>query len=251
MGERVRHRPRLTHRSSQALIYDGFLPEEHFRAVQSESAAADYNLVRVKPGLTKGHGPHDESALRAGTVIYRPQAEGSSSPAPGTYPTGTAFDLFIEQILAMLPDNYDFVGRPSVDWQSISVTPWVYPAGAGLAVHADGEMAYSGGYAYFLHSSWMLHWGGHLLIFDPRTPPRTPHAGLSMSEKLRRVKALLNDEESEDERFWEPGLALCVLPKPNRMVFLSPGAPHMVSKVDPSAGDNLRRSLIGFFGRTN
>ncbi|HWC73558.1 MAG TPA: hypothetical protein VG454_06445, partial [Gemmatimonadales bacterium] len=45
----------------------------------------------------------------------------------------------------------------------------------------------------------------------------------------------------------ESGLALCVLPKPNRFVLIRKDTYHMVTRVDPRAGDRARIAFAGFF----
>ena len=47
--------------------------------------------------------------------------------------------------------------------------------------------------------------------------------------------------------FWDPGLAQCIFPKRNRIVFIHPEAYHLVTKINSDAGDNARMSLAGFF----
>lgn len=127
------------------------------------------------------------------------------------------------------------------DWKRVSAAPWVYPMGSGLSLHADSQR-YSGSYVFFLHPRWGLHWGGYLMIFNPAryaVSPTTPY-----SEGF--VLPWLSDDV-ETRTFADPGLAVSVFPKPNRLVLISRNAYHMVSRVDVNAGQNPRVSIAGFF----
>jgi hypothetical protein len=46
----------------------------------------------------------------------------------------------------------------------------------GLSLHND-DTRYTGSFTYFAHPTWRLHWGGHLLILDPKTAPHNPAIG--------------------------------------------------------------------------
>jgi hypothetical protein len=54
-------------------------------------------------------------------------------------------------------------------------------------------------------------------------------------------------DEVETAQFADPGLALAVFAKPNRLVMISPRAWHMITRVDANAGQNPRVSIAGFF----
>jgi Rps23 Pro-64 3,4-dihydroxylase Tpa1-like proline 4-hydroxylase len=60
----------------------------------------------------------------------------------------------------------------------------------------------------------------------------------------------LNANNAED-RLMETGLAKCIFPKKNRLVFIHPQTYHMVTRVNEAAGDNPRMSLAGFFHKEN
>ncbi|MFE9847148.1 hypothetical protein [Streptomyces goshikiensis] len=123
----------------------------------------------------------------------------------------------------------------------LSFTPWIYPAGSGLSLHQDGS-EYSGAFTFFAHQEWRLHWGGHLLVLDPRTRSRMAGDG--------EVGPVFLDDRRESARAFDPGFALTVFPKPNRIAFLSPAALHLLTRVDENAGQAARLSVAGFFHRT-
>ena len=43
------------------------------------------------------------------------------------------------------------------------------------------------------------------------------------------------------------GMGQYISPKPNRLVVIAGGNPHMINKVSPSAGDHGRCTIAGFF----
>jgi Rps23 Pro-64 3,4-dihydroxylase Tpa1-like proline 4-hydroxylase len=88
---------------------------------------------------------------------------------------------------------------------------------------------------YFLHPEWRLHWGGLLLVLDDETEGEDP-----ATEGIV-CPWLLDDDENR--RVWSPGYGRVILPKPNRMVFLSREAQHSVTAVT----QGVRLSVGGFF----
>ena len=57
------------------------------------------------------------------------------------------------------------------------------------------------------------------------------------------------NESEHNEYAMETGFARTIFPKRNRIVFIAPDAYHLVTKILPNAGDNVRMSLAGFFAR--
>jgi hypothetical protein len=144
----------------------------------------------------------------------------------------------VDWIAAHRDEIVPVVGAAGHAWEKLSLTPWIYPVGSGLSLHKDGA-AYSGAFTYFAHPEWRLHWGGHLLVLDPRTPVRG-----------RQPEAPpFFDDRAESRRAFDPGFALTVFPKPNRIAFLPPGALHLLTRVDANAGQAARVSVAGFFHR--
>jgi hypothetical protein len=137
------------------------------------------------------------------------------------YPSGTPLDRFVEAIQAALPDVAAMVGHPE-GWHHLSVTSWIYPPNAALALRDAGPGVHGGAYVYYLNPEWKPHWGGLLVVLD---------------HQANRATAA------------ERGLGRCIFPKKNRIVFLAPDAQHLVTRVLAEAGDNVRMSLNGFFHR--
>jgi hypothetical protein len=160
------------------------------------------------------------------------------------YPTGTPLDALAEALEGAVADDRvgSVVGRPVERWDRFSLTSWVYPQGTGLSLHHDGTAGYTGAYAFFLTPDWDPHWGGLLLVFEGAA-----NVGLGGS----RAKRLRKWIEGAEERaaLLNPGLARCVLPVANRVVFIHPEAHHLVTVVNAAAGDRARMSVAGFFSR--
>ena len=114
-------------------------------------------------------------------------------------------------------------------------------------MHDDG-VSYAGAYAYFLNPHWNIHWGGLLLMLAKETTAQI--------DSYKKQKGPYNfvqkkwiDESEEAALVWDPGLAQCIFPKHNRIVFIANDVFHLVTTVNASAEDNARRSLAGFFDR--
>ncbi len=57
------------------------------------------------------------------------------------------------------------------------------------------------------------------------------------------------DNEQENARLGRIGLGRYIAPRPNRLVVIVGGTPHMINRVSPAAGDHVRCSISGFFHR--
>ena len=227
--------PRITRSNEQFIIYDDFLPQHAVDALLQHVNDSPFSLVN---GTTwnKVWRLDDGFPVKGPAAFLRLGRRPRGDDRPH-YPTGTPIDLFIEAMQEVLPDVEGLLGPSRKAWNSMSVVPYVYPAGSCLSMHHDG-MRYAGSYTYFLHREWNFHWGGYLLVLDPATSLERPEL----------YRPWLSDEV-ENRIVSEPGLATCILPKPNRLVFLAPDAIHMVSRVDAKAGNRPRISLTGFFSR--
>jgi hypothetical protein len=82
----------------------------------------------------------------------------------------------------------------------------------------------------------------HLLVLDPQTAQR--------NTAMQELSPPFLGDEEETARAFSPGLAVTVLAKPNRIVFLSPNAQHMMTRVDVNAGTSPRLSVSGFFHKS-
>ncbi|MEM1153881.1 MAG: GlcNAc-transferase family protein [Pseudomonadota bacterium] len=245
------HRPEKVLESKQFIVFDNFLPEDEFERLYDYTSACDYKHINTEGEISRVWRLRDGFPLRGTRNLFY-YGEDSEQRKPENkkdwiYPTGTGLDAFAEHLLRLAPRTERILGNPFEHWKKFSVTSWIYPAGTGLSLHDDGG-AYQGAYVYFLNKEWNIHWGGLLLVL-------AEGSSRSMSEfkeekgvsRYMRKKWL--DESEENALLWEPGFAQCVLPKRNRLVIISNFAQHMVTAINASAGDSVRRSLAGFFGK--
>ena len=233
--------------SEQVVVFDDFVPEETFHELHLWALYADYKHINTGEKVTRTWRLPDGFPLRSKLSLVYHHERATAPDESWAYPTGTAFDLFAENLNRIIPEVSHLIGRPGADWDRYSITSFLYPAGTGLSVHKDGRVSYSGAYSYFLSPRWNIHWGGLLLALDPKTRFERDEVKLYGQEPSFRNVWL--DTERENDQLWEPGLAQCIFPKRNRLVFIGNEALHMITKVTESAGDNARMAYSGFFER--
>jgi hypothetical protein len=227
------------YQSEHVAVIDDFLTKSDIQDLFNYVNAAEYQSVHAQ-GIRKAWRLGDGCPLQGSTVCF--QVHGARCrQGEAVYPTGTVIDRFIVRMLQMVPSHEGLVGRKGVDWEDLTFAPWVYPKGTGLSLHYDG-IHYRGAYTFFVHPQWNAHWGGQLIVADPRSKAQ------DAAESSATLLPWLNDTE-ENERFWMHGLGLCIFAKPNRLVLLGPDTQHMVTRVDPDAGQHARLSIAGFFRR--
>jgi hypothetical protein len=228
---------RLTYRAQDVVVYDDVLSAADFARLFAYLNEVEYSSVHART-WRKVWRLHDGNPLTGKAHWYYPDAAPDGTDA--RFPTGAPIDKLIHNIVEYLPDVEAVIGRPQEAWDRFSFAGWVYPSGSGLSLHHDGYL-YSGAFTYFAHPEWRIHWGGHLVVLDPSTKGVDP-------ENSDMCPPFLSDE-IEAVRVLDPGLGLTILAKPNRLVFISPMAEHMMTRVDVNAGQNARVSVAGFFHR--
>ncbi|WP_158913278.1 2OG-Fe(II) oxygenase [Caulobacter sp. S45] len=159
----------------------------------------------------------------------------SEEDGRGEYPSGTAVDRVIQQLLQPSPVITEIIGHPGETWARISACPFAYPVGTGIRWHTD--RIYSGAFVYYANMEWRPNWGGELLVGGVVVE------GPGVSPAHRR--GLFGDEHLQ----WgdKGGAGVFIAPLPNRLVLIRGGTPHMVKRVEPAAGDRPRVSVAGFF----
>lgn len=233
------HAPRLTHASDDFVVIDDFLPPDVFDALRDHCLQMDYKHINTSGKVSRVWRVRDGFPLRGIPDVMR-VVGGEGKTSHTLYPTGSPIDGLSEAIEAA-------AGEPQVSalvggWDRFSLTSWLYPRGTGLSLHHDGTAGYTGAYAFFLTPEWDLHWGGLLLVFEGAA---NAGIGRSRAERLRKWM----DGAAERAALLDPGMARCVLPVANRIVFLHPEAHHAVTAINTSAGDRARLSVAGFFSR--
>jgi 2OG-Fe(II) oxygenase superfamily len=224
--------PRLVLATDQVMVYDDFLPKRAFAPLLKYANDDAYAIVHSQTWAKAWH-PSDGLPLIGTTTWVRD--DGAYAENEHRYPTRTAVDRLVKAVHDAAGAAAPLVGRRGVDWNTFCVSPYIHPRGSGLSMHRDFGL-YSGSFTFYIHQEWNLHWGGHLLVLDPRS-----------GEGVDEDGGTFLDDGGETRRFAEPGLALCIMPKPNRFVFIRADAHHMVTRVDANAGDRARVTLSGFF----
>lgn len=230
---------RLTLSNEQLLIYDDFLPQDLFESLLIHANNDEYGIVH-RTAWRKVWRLGDGLPLQGTTSYYRDDASLYTEEETPRYPTQTPLDPFFDAVNGAVAEAEPLVGKRGLAWTGITVAPWIYPPGSGLSLHRDHYL-YSGSFTYFVHREWNIHWGGQLLVLHPQTgrgAPDLDHAPFSWS--------FLSDQQ-ENAVVSEPGLATCVLPKPNRIVFIGRSVFHLITRVDANAGNRARVALAGFF----
>jgi hypothetical protein len=69
-----------------------------------------------------------------------------------------------------------------------------------------------------------------------------------MGRGLTQISGHLDNREV-NAALMEFGMGHYVMPKPNRLVVMRTGNPHMISKIHPAAGDHVRASVTLFLIR--
>jgi hypothetical protein len=232
-----------TYADEQIAVFDDVLSPEQFQTVWDFFQRETYEGVHARIREV-GWRLDDGEPLWGGSVAWPSVPIASMLPpdldlnkAPMKfYPTGNGVDAALEAIKAYCPRVENLIGKEGEAWAGISAKPFVYPQGTGLSWHGDSG-SYSGAFIYYAHPEWNVLWGGELLVAEPSTRNVKPPQGAAHRFENRR----------ENEELMRVGRGSFVMPKPNRLVFIAPGVPHMISKVSSAAGNHARISLAGFF----
>ena len=151
------------------------------------------------------------------------------------YPTKSPLDPVFEALREAVRPCAEAVGREGSDWIGVLARLYAYPAGTGISWHSD-DSDVTGAFIFYANPRWDVQWGGELMVAEP-----------SVRYQLLHGHEHDFDNQHESQVLLRTGVGRYVMPKPNRLVFLGAGNPHMVAKVAASAGDHVRASLAGFF----
>jgi Rps23 Pro-64 3,4-dihydroxylase Tpa1-like proline 4-hydroxylase len=247
-GLEGQHRPRKVFESKQVIVFDDFLPEDVFRRVYGYALKTDYETINSKGKINRAWHVQDGNPLRSLMNLFY-YAPGENAPKEHyVYPTKTELDLLIDHLLAIQPEVEHLTGKQGEGWAHVTATSWLYPHGTGLALHDDGSGVYSGAYVFFLNPYWRMHWGGLLIMMEEEANRRV-HDFRNSHDQMEFYNLKWLNANGLDDLLMEHGMGKCILPKRNRVVFIANDAYHMVTRVNETAGDNVRMSIAGFFNR--
>ncbi len=230
---------RLTLNTPGVAIFDDFLDDEDRSEIWTYFQHADFSPV------TQMHGAWrlDDVAPLAGENILTPgrdDAIGEPGEVPGVFPSGTALDIVLAEVLGIAEEIQPWVGD---DWAKIMTRAYVYPRGSALSWHSDSSRFYQGAFIYYAQPQWNIEWGGELLVSAPPAAPAT--SGENPPEPIMGHRF---DNRDYSDLLMNEGHGQFIMPKSNRLVVLG-GLPHRVMPVSSAAGDNVRASIQGFFLR--
>ena len=220
---------RYTAKDSSMAIVDEVFEPEMFKSFWHSFNSMDF-AYRFSTSWQKVWKISDGQIL-SGASLYHSKA-----------PFNSSMDWVHQAMYGLAKQLEDVVGKEGEDWNEISLTPYLYPAGTKISWHDD--CGYTGACIFYPHLEWSPHWGGELLV--AKTPNQEEWDKLVCGEQ----KGGLNDNMSRE--YIAPllnayGMGMYVSPLPNRMVFTSGSVWHSINRVDQTAGDKVRCSVVGFF----
>ena len=246
---------KVTFSCDQFLVIDDFLPPEHFQQMWRWFHVAPFFPNDVR-GLHGAWRLDDGRVMRGPDIYYGSVAEQVAKAHPGSFacPTGTAIDLLVDAFVACTPAE-TLIGRQHADWRTLAAAPRLYERNSSLYWHRDTPAVVTGSCTYYAHPEWNVQWGGELFIAHPAAleiPSRYGPSMIAPKEVMGRGLVQLSghlDNREVNEALMTPGMGRYVMPRPNRLVVMRTGNPHMISKVQPAAGDHVRASVTLFLIR--
>lgn len=199
----------------------------------------------------------DGRVMRGPDVYYGEIAQRIAETNRGTfaYPTGAAIDLLVRRFVEQADSYEELVGREGKDWRTLALAPRLYERNSGLYWHRDSPSVVTGSCTFYAHPEWNVQWGGELFIAHESARSIPEDRGPSMVEPkqvmgrgLTQIAGHLDNREV-NAALMKYGMGHYVMPKPNRLVVMRTGNPHMVSKIHPAAGDHVRASITLFLIR--
>ena len=247
---------RVTFECSQFLVIDDFLEPDGAEQLWRWFQVAPF-FANDARGLHGAWRLDDGRVFRGPDVYYGQVAEQVAGAHEGSFahPTGTALDLLVERFVHHPDIHQPLVGREGEDWRTISMAPRLYERNSSLYWHRDTPSVVTGSCTYYAHPEWNIQWGGELFVAHPAAlsiPDRCGPSMIEPKEVMGRGMVQLSghlDNSEVNAALIDPGMGYYLMPKPNRLVILKTGNPHMISKVLPAAGDHVRASVTMFLIR--
>ncbi|TGD70938.1 hypothetical protein E4634_20255 [Mangrovimicrobium sediminis] len=241
---------------AQFVVIDDFLAPDAFEQMWRWFQVAPF-FANDTRGLHGAWRLDDGRVFRGPDVYYGALAAEVAQAHEGAFahPTGTALDLLVEAFAGCGDLYADLVGRQGRDWRTVAMAPRLYERGSALYWHRDTPSVVTGSVTYYAHPDWNVQWGGELFVAHPSALQIPDSHGPSMiapKEVMGRGMVQLSghlDNREVNEALMDAGMGYYLMPKPNRMVILKTGNPHMISAVKPAAGDHVRASVTMFLIR--
>lgn len=242
--------------NDQFMVIDEFLPLDQFEQMWRWFHVAPFFPNDIR-GLHGAWRLDDGRVMRGPDIYYGKVAQQVAQSLPGAFahPTGTGMDLLIEQFSRHGETYKALIGKEGVDWRTLAAAPRLYERNSSLYWHRDTPSVVTGSCTYYCHPEWNIQWGGELFIAHPPAEPIPDRNGPSMvapKEVMGRGLVQLSghlDNREVNAALMAEGMGHYVMPKPNRIVVMKTGNPHMISKIQPAAGDHVRASVTMFLIR--
>lgn len=243
-------------RNDQLMVIDDFLPDDDFQQMWRWFHVAPFFANDVR-GLFGAWRLDDGRVMRGPDVYFGEIAAQIAESDPGAFahPTGTAIDLLLEHFAGLGDTIAPLVGLQGRDWRTLAAAPRLYERGSSLYWHRDTPSVVTGSCTYYAHPEWNVQWGGELFVAHPSgldIPERNGPSMIAPKEVMGRGLVQLSghlDNSEVNAALMEAGMGYYVMPKPNRLVVMRTGNPHMISKIHPAAGDHVRASVTLFLIR--
>lgn len=242
--------------NEQFMVIDDFLEPEEFEQLWRWFQVAPFFNNDLR-GLHGAWRLDDGRVMRGPDIYYGALASRIAEAQRGTfaYPTGTAIDLLVRRFVAQGAQYRALVGVEGEEWRTLAIAPRLYERNSGLYWHRDSPSIVTGSCTFYAHPEWNVQWGGELFIAHESARAIPDDYGPHMIEPkdvmgrgLVQLSGHLDNREV-NRALMESGMGHYVMPKPNRLVVMRTGNPHMISKVQPAAGDHVRASLTLFLIR--
>lgn len=230
---------RLVTKNSQFVVFDDFLSVQDFELVKKYISDESYQTYDANQ-FHKVYRLFDGKPLIGESSLLSNKFRNVDSNNKNNCATLTGIDVFVQQLLSHSETLEEWIGNIDIDWKFFNAKVYLYPQGTGLTWHDDGGNK-TGSYAFYIHPSWNVQWGGDLLIANESTKNHD-YQLLTITESENRY---------DKHKSIEVGVGQYIAPKPNRLVVIAGGNPHRINKVEPTAGDNIRSSISGFFIKCN
>jgi Rps23 Pro-64 3,4-dihydroxylase Tpa1-like proline 4-hydroxylase len=219
-------------------IFDDFLSEKDFGIVLNYLCDEEYKSVHAKK-WRKVYRISDGNPLE-GIYTYVCKANEIERQKLKKYSCHEGINTFIKRFSTNICNFNQWIGTRDIDWKLFTVKPYLFPQGAGLSWHDDSS-GKTGSYIFYAHSHWNVQWGGELFVAES-----SHNEGLSKNMHQRKFSQHLCNTD-ENDRLLQSAWGYYISPKPNRIVVMSSEVDHKINHVKPTAGDNVRLSIAGFF----
>ena len=145
---------RVSFKNNRIAVYDDVLSKNEQEQILQYFDRAKFRQV-LPENWGSGYRLSDGRGLVGTQIISSRLSDDDLRPV---YPTGTALDGLVDQLLALATEVEPVVGAMGVAWTAFTMAPFIYPSSSSLSWHSDAHCA--GAYIYYAHPFWSFNWGG-------------------------------------------------------------------------------------------